>query len=188
MKKARLKPVILIFAVSLLISLAITAIYNFIPPFYITSVNVAIVPQLEVKSDQYNYNGFYQSEVSENIVKSVSLFAASNDFKKTVATDLNTNVLYLLAKTHGTNIVSVQVVTLKPMDVNTTSEAIKNRLNDTLKTFLPTELSYKIHTLNDFNHNYTGSVTPTKFFSFIFAITLMVFSVLYMLKSYYYGK
>ena len=171
---------------ALMASLVLTLVYIKLPPFYIYSFNFSVVPKLEVIPGEFSYNAFYQSQVSQTIVSSLSLFAASSDFKKTIENDLNSSVLYLMSKTNGISIISLRLVTFKKLDEDKTSLVLKNRLQETLSNFVPKDLIYSINTLDSFNHNYTAVISYLKFFTLCFGTLLMGFSLFYMLRVYYY--
>jgi len=171
---------------SLILSILLTFIYIKLPPFYINSFNFAVVPKLEQNDTNFNYNGFYQNEVSQNITSSLALFAASPDFKQTVANDLNKNILYLMSKTNGIGIISLKLVSLKALDTRETSDVLKARLQETLQQSVPNDLSYNVNTLSSFNHTYSAAISPYKFFTFIFGTLLVAITVFYGLKRYYY--
>ena len=186
MNKGSLYIITKITLVSLILSLFLTFIYIKLPPFYINSYNFAVVPKLEQNQTDFNYNGFYQNEVSQNITSSLALFAASSDFKQTVANDLNKNILYLMSKTNGIGIISLKLVSLKALNTRETSDILKARLQETLQQSVPKDLSYNVNTLGSFNHTYSAALSPFKFFTVVFGTLLIVITVFYGLKRYYY--
>ena len=171
--------------ISALLAFFTTLIYIKIPPFYITSVNVAIVPNFEDKDTQYNYNGFYQGEASKNIVGSLALFAAETDFKKSLEQNLNYKILYLLSKTTGSNIVTLKVVTPQKPNTQVLEEVTVSKLELALKSFLPENLQYKINVLRDFNFVTKAGISNYQFFTIVFG-TYLIFVSLFSLAGEYY--
>lgn len=166
----------------------LTIIYIKLPPFYINSFNFAIVFDLEKSDQNFNYNGFYQSQLNNEVVKNLALFSAGSDFKQKLSKELNTNLIYMLAKTNGTSIVTLQLVTLKELDKNKVSQIIKKDLESTLALTIPKGMEYKINSLLEFNQTYINFVSPNKFFTITFSITLIFYSLFLLLKGFLYGK
>lgn len=171
--------------VSALLAFITTLIYIKIPPFYITSINVAIVPAFEVNDTNYNYNGFYLGEASKNIVNSLSLFAAEPDFKKAIENELDYNILYLMSKTNGSNIVTLKTVTTQKPNAEVLEQVAVTKLSLALKNFLPTDLEYKINVLKDFNFITKAGISNYKFFTIVFGTYLIFVSLLSLAGDYY---
>ena len=171
--------------VSALLAFFTTLIYIKIPPFYVTSINVAIVPTFEAKDTQYNYNGFYLGEASKNIVGSLALFAADGDFKKSLEQNLNYKILYLLSKTTGSNIVTLKFVTLQKPNTEVLQQVTVSKLELALKSFLPENLQYKVNVLKDFNFVTKAGISNYQFFTIVFG-TYLIFVSLFSLAGEYY--
>jgi hypothetical protein len=183
--KGVVKDFVIVFLLSLATSLVVTIIYKNTPNFYINTFNVAIVPNLEQNADNFSYNGFYQSSTSAEITKSVQLFAATNDFKQTLQNQLDENILFLLSKTHGNNIVALQVLTLKPLSKNETTPIIKQTLQSALTQTTPQDFSYTVNTMDNFNHTTKAGIETSRFFTLVFGTSLIIYSLIFLLKSYY---
>lgn len=183
--KSLVKDFITVVLISLCISLVALIIYIFTPNFYLNTFNIAIVPNLEKSDTNFNYNGFYQGETSKNIVTSAQLFAATNDFKKTLQSQVDENIYYLLSKTHGNNIVAIQIVTTKPIDIKKVTPVILKNMQSALDQTVPKELSYSVSSMDNFNHSVKAGITNTKFFVIVFGTSLIFVSLIYLLKSYY---
>lgn len=169
-------------------SFILTVIYIKLPPFHINSFNFAVVFDLEKSDQNFNYNGFYQSQLNNEVVKNLALFSSGADFKQKLSKEINTNLIYMLAKTNGTSIVTLQLVTLKELDKTKVSQIIQKNLESTLALTIPKGMEYKINALYDFNQTYTNFVSPSKFFTVVFSITLIFYSLFLLLKGFLYGK
>jgi|GEM_PF-6948601 len=186
--KSLVKDFVMIVIVSLGISLVTLIIYISTPNFYLNTFNIAIVPNLESSDKNFNYNGFYQGETSKNIVTSTQLFVATNDFKKTLQSQVDENIYYLLSKTHGNNIVAVQIVTTKPMDIKKVTPVVLQNMQSALDQTVPKELRYSVKSMDNFNHTIKAGISNLKFFVIVFGTSLLFVSVIYLLKSYYKEK
>lgn len=186
--KSLVKDFVMVLVVSLAISLVATIIYISTPNFYLNTFNIAIVPNLEKSDTNFNYNGFYQGETSKNIVTGAQLFAATNDFKKTLQSQVDENIYYLLSKTHGNNIVAIQIVTISPMDIKKVTPVILQNIQSSLDQTVPKELSYSVKSMDNFNHTVKAGIGNLKFFVIVFGTSLIFVSVIYLLKSYYKEK
>lgn len=154
------------------------------PPFYIYSFNYAVIPNIEKNEEVFNYNNFYHGEYSKTLVNSLSLFAATSDFKRTVANNTEQNILYLMAKTNGANLINLKLVTLNKIDFTKVNGQIYTILQQGLNYFVPSDINYKLNQMVAFNHYYVGGVSNFKFFIIIFSITLITISTFSLLKKY----
>lgn len=179
-----IKSFLTIFGSSLLISIISTFIYIKVPPFYIYSFNYALVPATEKNNENFSYNNFYQGEYSKTLVSSLSLFAATSDFKQTVSNTTNTPILYLMAKTNGANLINLKVVTLNKIDFTKVNEQIYSTLQQGLNYFVASDINYELNQMPVFNHYYVGGISNFKFFIIIFSITLITLSTFSLLKKY----
>lgn len=179
------KDFIQVVLISLGVSVVALIIYISTPNFYLNTFNIAVVPNLEKTDSNFNYNGFYQGETSKNIVTSAQLFAATNDFKKTLQAQVDENIYYLLSKTHGNNIVAIQIVTTKPMDIKKVAPVILQTMQSALNQTVPTDLSLSVKSMDNFNHTIKAGISNIKFFTIVFGTSLIFVSIIYLLKSYY---
>ncbi len=185
LKNKQLKTFLKLFLTSLLISLIATIIYIKVPPFYIYSYNYALVPFVEQNSNNFNYNNFYQGELSKNITQSISLFAATGDFKEVIQKEAKVNILYLMSKTNGSNLINLKLVSLQKIDVQSTEKVIFNTIDKSLNYSTDSKLQVKLKSMPDFNTAYSGGISIFKFFSLTFSSLLLILSTFLFLKKYY---
>lgn len=185
LKNKQLKTFVSLFLISLLLSVFVTIVYAKLPPFYIYSYNYALVPSVEQTTNNFNYNNFYQGELSKNITQSISLFAATSDFKEVIQKYSKVNVLYLMSKTNGSNLINLKLVTLQKINSQDTEKVIFSTLEKSLKYSVNTKLDVKLISMPDFNNVYSGGLSLGKFFTIVLSSILLVLSSILFLKKYY---